>query len=219
MPLDTNQPEQREGKLPKSIATYARDMPVEYAKSATAKNINFAMFMYGAISEIHSSRIGISPPLEPGVLEAKLQHLLNVISVTCLNASPTDFKPVAWSVGRTYHNLVQAKVDSGRESWADFENYHRSSPHAAEMVAAEREHRAALNRPKQERTQERTQERKGEKKGDLDKPACFTWNDFEEEGKCRYESDHPGEKCKKKYPGNRTKHQERFCKRKQEDDK
>ena len=225
VPLDNNQPDEREGKLPKSIASHARDMPVEYAKSATAKNINFAMYMYGAISEIHSSRIGISPPLEPGVLEAKLQHLLNVIHVTCMNASPTDFKPVGWSVGRTYHNLVQAKIDSGRESWVDFEKYHRSSPHAAEMIAAEREHRAALNRqPKQEKQPEK----KGEKRGDQDKPVCNTWNDFEEEGKCRYESEHPGEKCnrlhecrycKKKYPGNRTKHQERFCKRKLEDDK
>ena len=147
---------------------------------------------------------------------------MNVINVTCMNASPTDFKPVGWSVGRTYHNLVQAKIDSGRESWVDFEHYHRSSPHAAEMVAAEREHRAALNKSKPEKVPERV-----ERKGDHDKPLCNTWNNFEEEGKCKYESEHPGEKCnriheckycKKKYPGNRTKHQERFCKRKQEDE-
>ena len=221
VPLD--QADQKEGKQPKSIASHARDMPVEYAKSATAKNINLAMFMYGAISELHSSRIGITAPLDPGVLEAKLQHLMNVINVTCMNASPTDFKPVGWSVGRTYHNLVQAKIDSGRESWIDFENYHRSSPHAAEMVAAEREHRAALNKVKPEKVQER----KVEKREDHDKPLCTTWNNFEEEGKYKYESEHPGEKCnrvheckycKKKYPGNRTKHQERFCKRKQEDE-
>ena len=226
IPLDTDQAEQREGKVPKSIASHARDMPVEYAKSATAKNINLAMFMYGAISEIHSSRIGISPALEPGVLEAKLQHLLNVINVTCLNACPTDFKPVAWSVGRTYHNLGQAKVDSGRENWTDFEQYHRSSPHAAEMVAAEREHRVALNKPKYKPNTEKRGE--VDKKEDQDKPVCTTWNNFEEEGKCRWESENPGEKCyklhecrycKKKHPYSRTKHQERFCKWKQEEDK
>ena len=120
---------------------------------------------------------------------------------------------------------MQAKIDSGRESWVDFTKYLRSSPHAAEIIAAEREHRAALNRqPKQEKQPEK----KGEKVGDQDKPVCNTWNDLEEEGKCRYESEHPGEKCnrlhecrycKKKYPRNRTKHQERFCKRKLEDDK
>ena len=222
VPLD--QADQKEGKQPKSIASHARDMPVEYAKSATTKNINFAMFMYGAISELHSSRIGMTPPMEAGVLEAKLQHLLNVINVTCMNANPNEFKPVAWSVSRTYHNLVQGKVDSGRESWLDFEHFHRSSPHAAEMVAAEREHRSSLNRPKQEKQTEK----KNDKPSDGDKRFCTTWNDFEEEGKCRYESEHPGEKCnrvheckycRRKYPGNRTKHQERFCKRKQEDEK
>ena len=45
-------------------------------------------------------------------MEAKLQHLLNVIHVTCLNSTNSDFKSKAWSVGRTYNNLVQAKVDS-----------------------------------------------------------------------------------------------------------
>ena len=224
VPLDSDQAEQKEGK-PKSIASHARDMPVEYAKSANAKNINLAMFMYGAISELHSSRIGIASPLDPGVLEAKLQHLLNVISVTCMNSSPSEFKPVAWSVGRSYHNLVQAKVDSGRETWTDFDHYHRSSPHPAEMVAAEREHRVALNSLNKVKT-DKVVEKKVEKNSDHDKPFCTTWNNFEEEGKCRFESEHPGEKCnrvheckycKRKYPGSRTKHQERFCKRKQDD--
>ena len=37
IPLDTDQADKREGKVPKSIASHARDMYVEYAKSATAK--------------------------------------------------------------------------------------------------------------------------------------------------------------------------------------
>ena len=112
-------------------------MPLECSRSVTSKNINFAMFMYGAVREIHSARIGTAPPLEAGMLEAKLQHLLNVLHVTCLNMNASDFKPTAWSVGRSYHYLVQSKVDSGRESWLDFEHLHRGSPHASEMVAAE----------------------------------------------------------------------------------
>ena len=194
---------------------------MEYARSATSKNMNFAVFMYGAIHELHSSRIGITPAMQSGVLEAKLQHLLNVIHVTCLNASATDFKPVAWSVGRTYHNLIQSKVDSGREDWTDFDMLHRGSPHAAEMVAAEREHRAALM-TKQEKVSVKNTDKKDEK------PSCPTWNEFGEEGKCKYEADHPGEKCnrshhcsycKKKYPSNRTLHQARFCKKKLEDER
>ena len=220
VPLTVNQTEEREGKIPVSIASHARNLPMEYARSATSKNMNMAVFMYGAIHELHSSRIGITPAMQRGVLEAKLQHLLNVIHVTCLNASATEFKPVAWSVGRTYHNLIQAKVDSGREDWTDFDMLHRGSPHAAEMVAAEREHRAAL-------MAKPDGVKKNDKKDDSKAP-CTSWNGFEEEGKCKYEADHPGEKCnrahfcsycKKKYPNNRTIHQSRFCKKKLEDDK
>ena len=221
VPLTANQSEDREGKIPLSIASHARNLPMEYARSANSKNMNFALFMYGAVHELHSSRIGITPVMQRGVLEAKLQHLLNVIHVTCLNATAVDFKPVAWSVGRTYHNLVQAKVDSGREGWTDFDSLHRGSPHAAEMIAAEREHRVALT-TKVEKVNVKKTEKKDEK------PPCTTWNDYEEEGKCKYEAEHPGEKCnrshycsycKKKYPSNRTQHQARFCKRKLEDDK
>ena len=109
--------------------------------------MSFALFMYGAVSDLHSSMVGLSSPMEESILAAKLQHIMNVIHVTCLNASPTEFKPVAWSVGRTYHNLVQSKVDLGRESWSEFNTLYRGSPHAAEMVAAEREHRVALTKP------------------------------------------------------------------------
>ena len=224
VPLLTNSSEEKEGKIPLSIASHARNLPMEYARSATSKNMNFAVFMYGAIHELHSSRIGITPAMQKGVLEAKLQHLLNVIHVTCLNSTAADFKPVAWSVGRTYPSLIQAKVDSGREDWTDFDMLHRGSPHAAEMVAAEREHRAALA-AKPEKVVKKT-DRKEDRKDE--KPTCTTWNEYEEEGKCKYEADHPGEKCnrshhcsycKKKYPANRTFHQARFCKRKLEDEK
>ena len=222
VPLSSQPTEDREGKIPMSIASHARNLPIEYARSATSKNLNFAVFMYGAIHELHSSRIGITPAMSRGVLEAKLQHLMNVIHVTCLNASATDFKHVAWSVGRTYHNLVQSKVDSGREGWLDFDMLHRGSPHAAEMIASEREYRAALLKGPEK------QEVKKTEKKESDKTPCPTWNEYEVEGKCKWEADHPGEKCnrshyctycKKKNPALRTLHQAKYCKRKLEDER
>ena len=159
-----------------SIVNHARTLPVEFAKSVTSKNMSFAVFMYGAVSEIHSSMSGLEPPMDQETLEAKLQHIMNVIHVTCLNATASDFKPVAWLVGRTYHNLVQSKVDLGRECWADFNTLYRGNPHAAEMVAAEREHRAAfMKQPKQEKP-ERGAERNSDK---IKKPLCSSWNNFE----------------------------------------
>ena len=213
----------REGKT-LSIVNHARTLPVEFAKSVTSKNMSFAVFMYGAVSEIHSSMSGLEPPMDQETLEAKLQHIMNVIHVTCLNATASDFKPVAWLVGRTYHNLVQSKVDLGRECWADFNTLYRGSPHAAEMVAAEREHRAAfMKQPKQEKP-ERGADRNSDK---IKKPLCSSWNNFETEGKCKWESENPGQTCNRSHhcsycekKGNpKTFHQERFCKKKLAEDK
>ena len=136
-----------------------------------------------------------------------------------------EHEPTAWSVGRSYHYLVQSKVDSGRESWLDFEHLHRGSPHASEMVAAEREHRLALANQlklKQEGDRERVK-----KNGDK-KPLCTSWNTSEVEGRCKWEAEHPDSKCykahycsycEKKTGNTRTNHQEKFCKRKSEDGK
>ena len=92
--------------------------------------------------------------------------------MTCLNSTSSDFKPTAWMVGRTYNNLVQAKVDSGRETWLEFDQLHRGSPHASEMIAAEREHRSALA--------EQLKTKKEPKKVDTGvkerKPLCTSWN-------------------------------------------
>ena len=220
---DSHGHEEREGKT-MTVVYYARTLPVESAKSVTSKNLSFAAFMYGAVAELHSSMTGLSAPMDQETFEAKLQHIMNVIHVTCLNSSPTDFKPVSWLVGRTYHNLIQAKVDHGRESWAEFNTLYRGSPHAPEMVAAEREHRAALTKPPPKPVQVEKKDRFGDKSK---KPLCSTWNECETEGKCKWEADNPGLSCNRSHhcsycerKGNpKTYHQERFCQRKLGDTK
>ena len=219
--LDTRSSEDREGKT-LTLTDHAKNLPVEFAKSATAKNMNFALWVYAAVSELHGSLIGITPPIEKKIIEAKLQHIMNVVHVTCLNSDAGEYKPVSWSVGRTYHNLVQAKVDSGREHWSQFEALYRGSPHASEMVSAEREHRAALMKvPAHGGRKEDPKIDKGGKR------LCTTWNVSEVEGKCKYEAEHSGEKCNRQHTCSwcdkkgftRNHHQERFCKRKPENDK
>ena len=218
--LDRRQAEEREGKVT-TLVDHAKNLPVEFAKSATAKNMNFALWVYAIASELHSSLIGITPPLERGVLEAKLQHIMNVVHVTCLNSNAAEYKPVSWQVGRTYHHLIQAKVDSGREHWADFDALYRGSPHAAEMVSAEREHRAALAKPVGVGKRDEPNPKIGKK------PQCTTWNISDVEGKCKYEAEHPGEKCNRQHSCSycdkkgftRNHHQETFCKRKPDGEK
>ena len=119
--------------------------------------------------------------------------------------------------------MEQSKVDLGRESWSEFNTLYRGSPHAAEMVAAEREHRTALT--KQPKTEKPVNG--GNKTEKTKKPLCPTWNDFDTEGKCKWESENPGQSCNRSHhcsycekKGNsKTYHQERFCKRKLAEEK
>ena len=134
----------------------------------------------------------------------------------------SDLSHGQWAALTTY----QSKVDSVRENWTDFDSLYRGSPHAAEMVAAEREHRAALAKPAKPEKSVRS-DRVGERSEKTKKPLCSTWNDFDTEGKCKWESDNPGQTCNRSHhcsfcekKGNsKTNHQERFCKRKLTDDK
>ena len=52
VPLSSQPTEDREGKIPMSIASHARNLPIEYARSATSKNLNFAVFMCYANNKI-----------------------------------------------------------------------------------------------------------------------------------------------------------------------
>ena len=220
---DSRSSDEKEGKA-LSLTDHAKNLPVEFAKSATSKNMNLALWVYGAVSELHGSLLGTSPPIKTVVLEAKLQHIMNVIHVTCLNSNAGEFKPVSWSIGRTYHHLVQAKVDSGREHWSQFESLYRGSPHASEMVSAEREHRAALLKPPATGVK-RDEFKRDELRGN--KRVCTTWNESEIEGKCKFEAEHPGEKCNRQHTCSycdkkgftRNWHQDKFCKRKKDNDK
>ena len=218
--IESRSSEDREGKT-LNLTDHAKNLPVEFAKTATSKNLNFALWVYASVSELHSSLIGITPPIENIVIEAKLQHIMNVVHVTCLNSNAAEYKPISWSVGRTYHNLIQAKVDSGREHWSQFESLYRGSPHAAEMVAAEREHRTALLKVPAAGGVKREEPKSSKKR------PCTTWNESDVEGKCKYEVEHPGEKCNRQHSCThcdkkgftRNHHQDRFCKRKNENEK
>ena len=155
----------------------------------------------------------------------KLYYVYGSKYIKNQKSNPSEFKPAAWSVGKTYHNLVQAKVGSGIEQRLEFEQLHRSSPHAAEMIAAEREHRAALM--KGPRKGDKQEDRSRQEDRSKDRRPCPTWNDYEVEGKCKWDAENPTQKCNRvhscsycsKKGNGRTQHQARFCKRKLEDDR
>ena len=203
---------EKEGKADQkmSIVDWVKKCPVLWADKVKSENMNVVVWMWGYLSEILATRTGSSPELEPGELEARLQHVLCVLEVCASHSDMSDFDHQGWKIARLYAKKVQAQLDRGLVTWDDFKLF-RSNPHPSELIAAkqELEPKQVLNKKKQEELI----------KG---RGQCTTWNTSKVEKKCDWMARNPDKGpcnrkhecsyCKEKGHGT-THHQRTFCAR------
>ena len=183
--------EERAGKdtsLP-GLVKRARMCQVSWTDKITTDQLNPVIWSWAYIADLLASRTGQAEDLPVGELEARLQHFLNVMEVTMQTSNKTDFAGDSWKVGRLYHNKVQAKVDQGATTWCSMMERWESATLPHELMAAQQE-----LAPKPTKTKPRDQEVKS-RDADAKPPRCGTWNTWETRGICKYESEHPGQKC------------------------
>ena len=111
--------EEREGKPDKkqpTILDWAKNCPVSYAEKLKYDEINLPVWIWAYVSEILSSRTGLSPDMPKGELEARLQHLLCVLQVTLIHSEKTDFNTTGWSIASIYAKRIQQKLDRRLDS-------------------------------------------------------------------------------------------------------
>ena len=207
---------EKEGKLDDrkapSIVDWAKNCPVTYAEKIKYEEMNLPLWLWAYISEILSSRTGLSPDMPRGELEARLQHLLCVLQVALIHSEKTDFNSKGWSIASIYAKRIQQKLDRGLDTWDSFVRFGHD-PHPSEMFAAKTE--ADSNAPKAAKKKEDTGV-KGRGK------VCMTWNNCDVERKCQYLVDNPSATrslrrhecsyCLEKNHGTFN-HQRRFCPR------
>ena len=133
----------------------------------------------------------MAPDLEQGELEARLQHLLHVLEVTLQTSTQSEYTGDSWKVARLYHTKVQQKVDSRQASWAQLTTMHHNATLPHELMASMQE---LANKPKPKVGD--VKDRFGDKNAKKDKRTCLTWNRSEVRGKCGWEVELSGEKCK-----------------------
>ena len=221
-------------KVPE-LVTYARDCPVSWTTKVTTDKLNPILWSWAYVSQLLASRTGQAPVLAEGELEARLQHFLSVLEITLQTTSQADFPSDAWNVARLYHGKVQQKIDSGVYSWVQLEQQWGSATLPHELMAARAEipvipvkakfegsgrgAAAAVKVPKTGRKDDDDEERKK-------KQVCYSWNNSEIRGKCKWEIDHEGETCirmhicswcKSKENKHHT-HQKSFCRKRIEED-
>ena len=207
----------KESRIP-TLVQFARDCPVSWTNKVTTTSLNPILFSWAYIAELLATRTGQAPSLQGGELEARLQHFLSVLEVTLQTTTQTDFSSDSWKVARLYNQKVQDKVDAGVYTWLELAQQWGTATLPHELMAANAE---LAPRILKKRFGERTPPKKKEEER---KPGlCYSWNNSETRGKCKWEVENDGRKCNKQHycswcKGESNKinfHQELFCKKKQ----
>ena len=151
------------------------------------------LWAWAYVSELLATRTGQAPNLQPGELEARLQHFCNVLEITLQSSNQSDFSGDAWDVARLYDQKVQHKVDNSQFSWSQLAAMNHGASHPHELMAA---HQELAKKPKggagrgtggtTGARDDAAKKRKGK---------CLTWNKSEVRGKCTYEVENESEKC------------------------
>ena len=121
------------------LVQWARNCPVSWTSKVTADKINSVLWAWAFVSELLATRTGQAPNLEPGELEARLQHFCNVLEITLQSSGQTDFCGDAWNIARLYDQKVQQKVDSNQFSWVELSAMNHGASHPHELMAAHQE--------------------------------------------------------------------------------
>ena len=214
VPLQEKDGKSDDKKTP-TITDWAKNCPVAYAEKIKYEDMNLPIWLWAYVSEILSSRIGLSPDMPKGELEARLQHLLCVLQVALVHSEKTDFNSKGWSIASIYAKRVQQKLDRGLETWDDFKRFGHD-PHPSEMFTAKTEVDKKVP-PRKTREEERP--------AGSGKRQCSTWNNCQVERKCQYLVDNPSAtKCNRRHDCSYCQekgygtfnHQRHFCKKRRD---
>ena len=217
---------EKEGKskMP-DLVQWARNCPVNWTTKVTTDKINSVLWAWANMSELLATRTGQAPNLQPGELEARLEHCCNVLEITLQGSSQSDFCGDSWEVARLYDQKVQQKVDQKHFSWLQLSAMSHGASHPHELMAA---HQELSRKPKKTRDSSGGGGGVKDRNDDQRKKSgrCRTWNKSEVRGKCTYEVENAPEKCMYSHECTYCKskslkpvdHQRFFCKKRLEEE-
>ena len=113
---------------------------------------------------------------------SRIQHLVNVLELTCLASNVNDFENYGFRVARAYNDKVVHDVEMGTKSWLTL-----GKPIDAMSWSYAKEVTKPNPKPNNQQTKANPTNRV--------QKICTTWNSFRKEGICHYEFSNPGESC------------------------
>ena len=141
--------------------------------------MNLALFSYGSIKHLLSLSNGTLPPVNKEEFNARLQHILNVLEITCLGSSLSDFDSYSWKIAKEYDLKILKDIEQGYKTWETLDKCIDPTAwtYARQLV------------PKSKNEQNKNNKNQGSSQ-----KVCTTWNTFWSQ-ECSYEFNNPGDKC------------------------
>ena len=199
------------------IVKFARDCPVAWTSKVTSDKLNLGLWSWAYMSQLLATRTGQAPSLGQGVLEAKMQHFLNVLEIALQPSNSTEFDAHSWHVARLYAEKIQNKVDRG-DTWKKFDEKYGTDSQPSELMAAKEEIGPKQPARKSVKVKDEKTDTTGSR-GTGSRRVCNTWNTSAVEGKCDFEIQYEGRTCDRRHECSWCKekgkrvltHQRTFC--------
>ena len=164
-----------------------------YAKDITEGNSNLAIFSYGSVKHLLALVDGTLPAITSKELISRLQHLSNVLEISCLRSNLLEFCSESWTEARNYNSRVISEVETGVKDWLNLDRAIDSTcwQFAKQLASAD------FNFSDTDTNTDA--DAYGDTDSDSDSLSnlirCSSWNTFRKKG-CQFEFLNPGRDCK-----------------------
>ena len=166
---------------------FARLSSFNYINQLKPSNLNLSLFAYGSIKHLLYLSNGTLPAVSKEEFNARLQHLLNVLDLTCLDSSLAEFDSFSWKIARSYDEKILKDLEEGYKSWSSLDKSIDSSAwnYAVRMVPESRSNKGQGSKS-QGSSQNSSQS---------SQKMCTTYNTFRKGESCSYKYNNPGKVC------------------------
>ena len=145
--------------------------------------MSLSLFTYGSIKHLLLLSNGTLPPVSKEEFNSRLQHLLNVLDITCLDSSLAEFDSFSWKIAKCYDEKILSDISQGYKSWLTLDKCIDSTAwnYAQRMVPLE-------SKPNRNQSKPQNSNQSSQK-------MCTTFNTFRRGDSCAFEFNNPNENC------------------------
>ena len=161
---------------------FARLSNYNYISQLKPSNLNLSLFAYGSIKHLLLLSNGTLPAVSKDEFNSRLQHLLNVLDITCLVSSLNEFDSFSWKIAKCYDEKILSDLEQGYKRWSTLDKCIDSTAwnYAQRMVPAE-------SKP--------TKNQRNQNSNQTNQKMCTTYNTFRRGESCAFEFNNPNENC------------------------